>query len=202
MMKSLYLNIIVMISSLISGCMGMAVSGAQAVYNRNALQNTFNDHYIDMQVNQAIFWGCKDFKESNIAFNTFNTEVLLTGQAPSKRLKEKLTQIASKINGVSEVHNFTEISTPSSALVRVSDGWITAKIKTQLIADNAINPDKIKIVTENGSVYLMGIVLPETAEEAIDIARATSGVQNVVSLFSFIKISKAYRAVERSKKYG
>ncbi len=174
----------------LQACMDVAVSGAQAVYNRNSIQNFLNDHYINIKTNQAIFWKSDDFKESNISINTFNNNVLLTGQTPSPSLQKKAGDITKKIPGVDEVYNFIEISTPTSAIVQLSDSWITSKIQAQLIANNDINPDKIKIVTENGTVYLMGIVPPEQAEIATDIARTTSGVQNVVRLFLYVKITK------------
>jgi len=184
------LFLIIFFSLLLEGCIGMAVSGAQAVYNRNYLQNSFNDHYLDMQINQAIFWPTKAYQSSHIAINTFNSDVLLTGQVPTYDLKAQLTQITKKIVGVAEVYNFTQVSPPISPLLHASDAWISSKIEAKLILNNDINPDKIKVVTENGVVYLMGMVFNEQAEIAIELARRTIGVRRVISLFAKINITK------------
>ncbi len=175
---------------LLSSCTNVAMSGASAVYNRNSLQSSFTDPYTGMQVDHALFWGSNRFKESNISIDTFNGEVLLTGQIPTASLQKEATELASKVRGVDHVYNMTKRTNPISALTHASDTWITAKIKSQLIANNDIDPTKIKVVTEDGTVFLMGLVLPEQATIAIDIARSTDGVENVVTLFSYIRISK------------
>ncbi|MDR3492049.1 MAG: BON domain-containing protein [Gammaproteobacteria bacterium] len=177
-------------SLLITSCTNVAMTSASAVYNRSSLQSSFSDHYTDMKVSQALYWGSKHFKDSNISINTFNGEVLLTGQIPSPELQQEATELASNAIGVTHVYNMTKVTNPISALTKTSDSWITAKIKSRLIANSEIDPSRIKVVTEDGTVYLMGLVLPEQAAIATDIARSTDGVDNVVTMFSYIKISK------------
>lgn len=188
--KFVFVITLLIYANCLTACMSIAVSGAQAVYNRNYLTNSFTDHYLNMRVNQAIFWGSKEFKGKNISINTFNTDVLLTGQLDSIEQKNRLTEITQHVPGVSTVYNFTEILGSTSLLTRMNDTWITSKVKTQFLFDNDINPDKIKVVTENGVVFLMGMVLPEQAESAVEIARTTPGVRRVLKLFSYVRISK------------
>jgi osmotically-inducible protein OsmY len=107
-----------------------------------------------------------------------------------KAQRVQIENIVKKIPGVREIHDVVTLSTPSSALTRVSDTWITTKVKTKLIAMDDVDPSQIKVVTENGVVYLMGIVMPEQADIAVDLARTTQGVQSVVKVFSYIRISK------------
>jgi osmotically-inducible protein OsmY len=173
----------------LQGCINAAVTGAQAVYDKNSIRNNINDHYITLQTNKA-FKDDDRFTEANISVATFNRIVLLTGQVPKPQLRLVAQKLAENIPDVKQVYNQLSVSKPSSSLTGVSDAWITAKIKSLFIASDIINPNQIKVVTENGTVYLMGIIPPSQAKEAIEIARTTEGVQNVVKVFSYLKISK------------
>ncbi len=94
-----------------------------------------------------------------------------------------------------DTYEHLSISAPSSALTRASDSWITTKIKAKLIAMNEIDPGAIKVVTENGTVYLMGIVTPDQADIAFDLAESTEGVQEVIKHFYYMYITKAPNAL-------
>lgn len=192
-MKTHYLLLIGLISFLTSCTTGVSVAttGAQAVYNRHNLQNTLGDHYITMQANRKIYRDTDLFKNTNVSIATFHNEVLLTGEIPELEQRNEISNIVKNIPGVKKVYNLTSLNTPSSSITRMSDAWITAKIKAKFIAEDDIDPSTIKVVTENGTVYLMGIVFPEQANTAVQVARTTEGVQEVVKIFSYIKIFKA-----------
>lgn len=176
---------------LIEGCAAnAAITGAQAVYNRHSIKNNLNDHYIALKAERDIYLDSNRFKNTNVTVASFNGVVLIAGQVPHPEQRKEVAQIVKKIPGINELHNLLSVSTPTSALTRVSDTWITAKIKSKLIATNEIDPDTIKVVTENGTVYLMGIIPHEQADIAIDLARTTDGVQSVVKIFSYLYISK------------
>jgi osmotically-inducible protein OsmY len=191
------LALILLIFTTLQGCVNATVTGAQAVYDKNSLRQSINDQYTSMQINRAINDDGR-FKDANISVSTFNRVVLLTGQVPNQSLRlaaQKLTEetakeVGEKADEVKQIYNQITISKPASNLTQVSDAWITAKIKSQFIASDIINPSQIKVITENGTVYLMGTVLSSQAKEAIEIARTTDGVQNVVKVFSYLKISK------------
>lgn len=112
-----------------------------------------------------------------------NSRMLLAGQVTEPGAKTQIETMMRNIDGVRTIYNFISISGPSSDLVRSSDSWITAKIKSQLILAKNIPANHIKVVTENGVVYLMGEVNPDGANTAVDIARQVIGVQKVVKLF-------------------
>jgi osmotically-inducible protein OsmY len=103
---------------------------------------------------------------------------------------------------VGTVYNLTTIQNPVSPTIHVSDSWITTKIKTRLIAANEIDPNEIKVITENGTVFLVGTIFPEQAEIATDIARATAGVQDVVRIFSYLKITKTLAKAKEVEPVG
>src|SRR5579872_3877263 len=173
-------------TGMLAACMNAAVTGAQAVYSRHTLQSSFNDNYISMKAERLIYIDTNRFKDTNVSVSSFNGIVLITGHVNTQAQRLEIENIVKKIPGVQEIHNVVTVSNRSSALTRVSDTWITTKIKTKLIAMNDVDPGQIKVVTENGVVYLMGIVPPEQADIAVDLARETEGVQSVVKVFSYI----------------
>lgn len=175
---------------ILSGCADMAITGAQAVYNRHSLQKKFNDQYITMQAFKALNIDDDRFKETNISIATFNDEVLLAGQAPRPWQRKEAEKIVKNIPDVKRVYNLIAISNPSSALERIGDTWITTKVKAKLLTSSDVDATQIKVVTENGTVYLMGTLLPSEAEAAVDLARDTDGVESVVKVFSYLRISK------------
>jgi osmotically-inducible protein OsmY len=75
---------------------------------------------------------------------------------------------------------------PSSILARNNDAWLTTKIKTQMLTDNSIPASRIKVVTENGIVYLLGLVTKQEADQATNLVQGVSGVQKIVKLFEYI----------------
>ena len=187
--NGLFLSFILIVASS-QGCTDVAISGAQAVYNRQNIQNNFNDQYITMQAFKALNIDDHRFKDTNIAIATYNGEVLLAGQAPEDWQRAQAGKIVAQIPDVKHVYNLVTLSNPSSTLQRMSDAWITAKVKAKFIASNDVDASKIKVVTENGTVYLMGIIFPTQADAAVDLASNTDGVGKVVKIFSYLSISK------------
>lgn len=183
--------VLIIILVLLSGCVNVATTGAQAVYNRHSLEKNVNDHYITMRAFQALNFKTNEFNNANIAISTYNGEVLLAGQTPTVWQKQKAEHIVRDIPNVSKVYNLITIASPSSTLTRISDAWITSKVKAKLIASEDVDATQIKVVTENGTVYLMGVVPPADALAAVDLARQTDGVERVVKIFSYIKITKS-----------
>ena len=111
---------------------------------------------------------------------------MIAGQVNNQELKDKATAELRKIRGVRRIYNELELAAPSSGITRTSDTWITTKVKSWLLGVKNIQGHRVKVVTENGVVFLMGLA---TTEEAARIARETatlSGVQRVVRLFELI----------------
>ena len=174
----------------LSGCVNVATTGAQAVYHHHSIERTIDDQYITFQAYNLLYEKSTQFKDTNISVSTLNNEVLLAGQVSFAWQKKKAEQIVRHIAGVKHVYNSITVEGTASTLVQMSDTWITAKIKAKLIASNDVDASQIKVVTENGTVYLMGVVLPDEAIAATDVASETEGVQKVVRLFSYIKLTK------------
>jgi osmotically-inducible protein OsmY len=119
----------------------------------------------------------------HLTVTSFNRMVLLTGEAPDEAAREEIGKIVLGVPGVRAITNEVQISPPSTRASRISDEFITFKLKGRYINSRKVNPVHAKIVTEAGVVYLMGLVTEEEAEEAVEIARTTDGVRKVVKIF-------------------
>jgi osmotically-inducible protein OsmY len=123
---------------------------------------------------------------SHIIVTSFNGIVLLAGQTPRDDLKALAEQAAGSVQRVKKVNNELQVMPPSSILARNNDAWLTTKIKTQMLTDNTIPGSRIKVVTENGIVYLLGLVTQQEGTRATNLVQDVSGVQKIVKLFEYI----------------
>jgi osmotically-inducible protein OsmY len=126
------------------------------------------------------------YRESHLVIVCYNGFLLLAGQVADKALKADATKVVLRIKGVRKISNELEIGPTTSAMTRTNDAWITTKIKSALLANADIPSSQIKVVTENGVVYLMGLVTQKESDRVTDIAATTSGVKRVVRLFELL----------------
>ena len=125
-------------------------------------------------------------QNSHIVVTSYNGIVLLAGQTPRADLKALAEKEASGVQRVKKVNNELQVMEPSSLLARNNDAWLTTKIKSQMLTDSAIPGSRIKVVTENGIVYLLGLVTQQEATRATTLVQGVSGVQKIVKLFEYI----------------
>lgn len=163
---------------------GVAAAGTAAV-DRRTTGTQVEDQTIEVKARKAFLDDTELNDQAHINITSYNTVVLLTGETPTDAMRQRATAIVSDIDRVSHVYNELAIAAPSSLVSRSGDAYITGKVKTKLFADKQVTGLEIKVVTERGVVYLMGIVSPDEAEIATNIARRTGGVQKVVKLFQY-----------------
>ena len=128
-----------------------------------------------------------ELQSSHYSVTSFNGYVLIVGQVPREERKQQASEVVRKIRGVRRIYNELEVAGNSSTMTRSSDTWLTTKVKSALLADSSIEGGRIKVVTENGVVYLMGLVSHSEAERVSEATSSTAGVQRVVQLFEYIK---------------
>lgn len=127
-----------------------------------------------------------DLKAANISVNVFNGVVLLTGQVPDNDLRLLAGRTAQRVKNVRQVYNEIQVRGNVSFLASSSDTWLTTKVRSTLLANKEIDSGRIKIITENGVVYLMGLLTRAEAEHAADVTRSIGGVQKVVKAVEYI----------------
>lgn len=126
-----------------------------------------------------------ELENSNININSYNRVVLLTGQAPSAEARSLAADIARKYRGVRQVYNEIKISGPTSLIARTNDAWLSAKVKHKLMLSNQVESSSVKVVTENGTIYLMGLISQEIAKEALRLTSEIGGAVKVVSVLEY-----------------
>lgn len=124
--------------------------------------------------------------DAAIKVHSYNAVVLLVGQVPSQQMRQLAGETVQKISSVRQVHNELQVQTPISLLAGANDTWLTTKVRTKLLANRDIESGRIQVITENNTVYLMGLVTREEAQKVTDVARHTGGVQKVVRVFEYI----------------
>lgn len=167
---------IALLSVLISAC------GARSFGNK------LDDQFIGPEVTRSIKNAHIDLSTSTsrIVVTSYNGIVLVTGQTPSAELKELAGKAAESVTSAKKIHNELQITTPTSGLVRSNDGLLTANIKARMLSYNDVPASKVKVVTENGVVYLMGIISRAEANRATAVAQEVNGVQKIVRLFEYV----------------
>ncbi|MBD9503034.1 BON domain-containing protein [Pseudomonas sp. PDM23] len=125
-------------------------------------------------------------RNSHVVVISYNGVVLLAGQTPRADLKNKAEQAAKEVQKVKTVHNELQILQPSSLAARSNDTWLTTKIKSQMLADANVPSTRIKVLTENGIVYMLGLVTRKEGDLATQVVQGVDGVQKIVRLFEYI----------------
>jgi osmotically-inducible protein OsmY len=117
---------------------------------------------------------------------SFNRFVLLTGEAPTEEIKQDLTIVALEVQNVRNVQNEVIVAGNSSFTSRSSDSLLTSLVKGRLTQDENVSANHVKVVTENSTVFLMGLVTRAEAEAAAQTAATSNGAQRVVKVFEYI----------------
>jgi len=130
--------------------------------------------------------------QARVSVTVYNRKVLLTGEARNNEVRQQVEQYVRGLPNAREVIDELEIVSSPSFATQSQDTYITSKVKTLLITTEGIPSNSIKVVTEKGVVYLMGVVTPAEGDRATDVARNAGGVVKVVKTFDYI--SEAERA--------
>ncbi|MGH8119185.1 MAG: BON domain-containing protein [Gammaproteobacteria bacterium] len=183
------LFLLLAIINTLGGCAAAVVAGgatgAAVVFDRRTSGSIIEDQAIETKAWQA-FNSDKDINEkAHLNVVSYNTIVLVTGEAPDEEIRQRIINIVQNLDKVSHVYNEITIAAPSSLVSRSSDSLITSKVKTKLLALENFNGTSVKVVTEKGVVYLMGLLSHEEADRATDAVRTIGGVQKVVKLFQY-----------------
>lgn len=163
-----------------------AATGASVANDRRTAGTVLEDQSIELKAASAIQGDESLAKSVHVSVTSFNNIVLLTGQAPTRALRNRVLNHINDIEKVRRIHNEIAIEEPTSFKTRSSDTWITTKTKSTLLGAKGLEATHVKVVTENGVVYLMGLVTHEQGNTAAKTVQQVSGVQRVVKVFEYI----------------
>ena len=163
---------------------GSFVGGAMVATDRRTSGTQLEDEGIELRSANRIREMVGDRVHVNVT--SYNRQVLLTGEVPNDRDRQYLAKLISEVDNVRSVVNELAVMPASSLGDRSTDALITGKIKASMLDSKDIFASAYKVVTERGTVYLMGRVTQREANRATDIARTVGGVKKVVRVFEVI----------------
>ncbi len=180
----------VLLVPFVSGCAVLVAAGAAGVgagvamsQDRRTSGTYVEDEAIERKGGQRISEKYGDNVHANIT--SYNRNVLLTGEAPTEAAKADIGDLVSRVEQVRSVINEMTVGTVSTFPSRSNDTLITSKVKGRFLDGGDFQVNHVKVVTENGVVYLLGLVDRKEAESAVRIASSTSGVRKVVKVFEY-----------------
>ena len=183
----------------LSGCFTAAVVGVGAGVLMVSDRRTSDTYLTDEAIELRALNGISEKYNTTVHVNvtSFNRMVLITGEVPDAAIKADVSRIVESKPNVKAVQNELKISGSSGLGARSNDTLITSKVKGRFVDYGKFSAHIVKVVTEGGIVYLMGLVTRNEGDAATEIARSTSGVLSVVRLFEYISEDEAKRLDNR-----
>jgi osmotically-inducible protein OsmY len=174
----------------LQGCVPLVIgAGGAAAYSsledRRTTGIQIEDEAIETRASNRI----SDRFGSRVHVNvtSYNRVALVTGEVPDDGARAEVEKIVRAVPNVREVTNDLQVAGISSYPARANDAYLTTKVRGRLFDTKRVSPVHLKVVTEAGAVYLMGLVTEAEADEAVEIARNTGGVRKVVKVFEYCK---------------
>ncbi|KRC11102.1 transporter [Hydrogenophaga sp. Root209] len=181
--------VVASIGATLSACaplvVGGAAVGALVAVDRRTSGAQLDDQGIELRASNRLKDELGD-AQARVAVSSYNRRVLLTGEASSEAVKTQITQIVTGVENVRAVINELGVTSSPSFKERATDTLITGRLKASLVDAKDLSASAFKVVTERGTVYLMGRVTQREADRATDLARNTPGVSRVVRVFEII----------------
>lgn len=182
------LSLMLLLTVSLQGCFPIVAtgvgSGALMAADRRSSGIYIEDEAIENRALSSIGAAYKEDVHVNVT--SFNRNVLVTGEVPDAATKKAIGKIAGATENVNHMYNELSIELPRSLTSRSNDALITSKVKFNFTSSKQFSANHVKVVTENRTVYLLGIVTRAEADAASEIASTTSGVYKVVRVFEYL----------------
>ncbi len=123
---------------------------------------------------------------AHVSITAYNRFALITGTTSTEEVKMDIERIVGSIPNVKGIANELVVAKTPGSSTSASDSRITGNVKYRFVRSPALKAEQVKVVTDSGVVYLMGLVTRAEADAAADIASTTAGVQKVVRVFEYI----------------
>ena len=174
----------------LEGCVPAAIGvaagvGVYSAYDRRTTGAQVDDEGIELRVSNRISERYGDKVHVNVT--SYNRVVMLTGEVPTAEIRDELDKSISGLAGVRGVTNETKVGPHTAFSARANDSAITGKVKARFVDANRFNAVHVKVVTEDSTVYLLGIVTEKEGNAAAELARTTSGVRKVIKVFEYCR---------------
>jgi osmotically-inducible protein OsmY len=189
----------------LSGCAPLIVGGAfiggtLVATDRRTSGAQLEDEGIGLRSVNRISEAFQDRVHVNV--NSYNRQVLLTGEVPTEADKQRVQEIVSRVENVRSIVNELGVLGNTSLTSRSSDALVTGRVKASFVDAKDLYANAFRVTTERGTTYLMGRVTQREAGRATDIARTTPGVQRVVRVLEIISEEDLQRMLPQPAKPG
>ena len=195
------IGVMLMTSIVTTGCTtNYLTNSTEGTYGVPMTERTIPQRLLDRSIEHTVKINVYGLKEdlqqtSRMGIDSFNSDVLLTGEVPTEAIKLEVEKVVSSMPDVRHVYNELNVSASKGYSSTVHDGYITSKLLAKVAASDGVKASQIKAVTNDGVVYIMGRMTPTQQSHLIDIANSTVGVTELVLLTTVvddrgIKISK------------
>ena len=180
------LGLIMMASLGITGCTtNYLTNSATGTYGVPVTERTIPQRLLDRSIEHTAkinVYGLQENlqQQSRLSIDSFNSEVLLTGEVPTEAIKSKIEQVLKSMPDVRRVYNELQVGVARGYSSTVQDGYITSKLMAKIATSDRVKSSQLKAVTDNGVVYIMGRMTPTQQSNLIDIANDTAGVTELV----------------------
>ena len=136
----------------------------------------------------------------HVNVTSYNRTALLTGEVPSDADRAAAEAAVTRIENVRGIVNELAVAGSSSITARTGDTIVTSKVKASFLDAKDLQSNAIKVVTERGTVYLLGRVTEREAGRAAELARGVGGVSRVVKVFELISEAELAQLQPPAKK--
>ncbi len=172
--RGIFVGVLLMLG-LLQGC----------AHDRRTLGSMVDDSAVELKATGMLTTD-PTYRDAHVNVTSVNGIVLLSGEAPTAAVRDSLLAAVRNIPSIRRIVNEVRIAPPSTFSQRSRDAWITGKVKSRLIATRGLHASRVTVVTENASVFLMGLVSQQESELATNAATHVSGIERVVKLFEYV----------------
>jgi osmotically-inducible protein OsmY len=185
-----------LLSGLLGGCAAVVIGGAGAgvsvAHDRRTAGTYVEDQEIELRAFRLLYDHPEIKDRSSISTTSYNLTVLLTGQAKDAEVAASFAKLVAQLPRVRQVHNEVVVGPESTLEEEANDTYLTSKVKYAMLEVKVpeFDPTRVKVITSQATVYLMGLVTAAEADAAVEKARRVSGVKRVVRVFEVVPQSQ------------
>ena len=177
----------IMLQGCVAAVLGGAAAGAKVATDPRTMGTQVDDETLEIKVENALDKDAQIKSEGRVHAVSYSGRVLLIGQVPSESVKETATSLAKGVEGVNDVYNELRVGPKNLLLDKLQKTvGLRHKLKSKLFVGDNVKATDVKVITENGEVFLLGNVTQSQGDSAAEIASKVSGVQKVVKVFKYL----------------
>ena len=176
--------------SLLLGPLLLCLAGCVSVTGRDPTLRTPGEIVDDLKLERLataqIEAADAQLGSSHVNVVSYHGIVLLTGEVENQALRSRAERAIEQIPEIRQVHNEIQVGSATNFVVRANDSWLATKVLSKFTTSDDVGAGRIKVVAEDGVIYLMGVVPREQAHAATELARSVFGVRKVVKVFDYL----------------